>query len=84
MMEKFAQAGEGRGAPPPPLIIFTITYKVAVYDPTGRADTQTPWQNYQLLHLGTLPTDTGVSVSPVMGEEGGGRVLEFDSQKICI
>jgi hypothetical protein len=38
-MEKVAQAGEGGGARPPPFTIFTVTYKVAVYDPTKRADT---------------------------------------------
>jgi hypothetical protein len=34
-----AQAGEGGVARPPPFTIFTVTYKVAVYDPTKRADT---------------------------------------------
>jgi hypothetical protein len=39
MMEKLSQAGEGRGACPPPFNLFTITYKVAVYGPAERADT---------------------------------------------
>ncbi len=38
-MEKLAQAGEGGDARPPPFIIFTITYKVAVYAPSEGADT---------------------------------------------
>jgi hypothetical protein len=41
MMEKSALAGEGGGggARPPPFTLVTITYKVAVYAPTKRADT---------------------------------------------
>jgi hypothetical protein len=39
MMEIFAKAGEGRGARPPPLPIFTIAYKVVVYAPAERAVT---------------------------------------------
>jgi len=38
MMEKLAQVGKGGGARPPPFIIFTITYKVAVCAPAERAD----------------------------------------------
>ncbi len=36
---KSALAGEGGGAPPPLFILFTTTYKVAVYAPAERADT---------------------------------------------
>jgi hypothetical protein len=42
MMEKFAQTGQGGDAHPPPFsiyLLFTITYKVAVYSPAERADT---------------------------------------------
>jgi hypothetical protein len=39
MMEKLVQAGEGGDARPPPFIIFTITYKVAVYASSDKADT---------------------------------------------
>ncbi len=39
MMEKSALVGESWGARPPPLTLFTITYKVAVYAPAERADT---------------------------------------------
>ncbi len=40
---KLAQPGEGGGrtARPPPFTLFVITYKVAVYAPTERADTLT-------------------------------------------
>ncbi len=39
MMENSALAGEGGGCTPTPSILFTITYKVAVYAPAERADT---------------------------------------------
>jgi hypothetical protein len=38
MMEKLAQADVVGDALPPPLTLFTITYKVAVYAPAERAD----------------------------------------------
>jgi hypothetical protein len=41
MRVKFAQAGEGGDARPPPFITFTITSKVAVYAPAEWADTLT-------------------------------------------
>jgi hypothetical protein len=41
MRLKLAQAVEGGGARPPPLITFTITSKVAVYAPAEWADTLT-------------------------------------------
>ncbi len=41
MRVKFALAGEGGGARPPPLITFTISSKVAVYTPAEWADTLT-------------------------------------------
>jgi hypothetical protein len=39
MMEKVAQAGEGRGARPSPFCSSTITNKVMLYAPAERADT---------------------------------------------
>jgi hypothetical protein len=39
MKEKSAQLVRGGGARPPPLTIYTITYKVVVYAPAERADT---------------------------------------------
>jgi hypothetical protein len=40
MIEKSALAGDGMGgACPPPLALFTITFKVAVYGPAESADT---------------------------------------------
>ncbi len=39
MMEKSALAGEGGGCTPTPFQPITITFKVAVYSPTERADT---------------------------------------------
>jgi hypothetical protein len=42
MMEKSALAGVGVGVYGHPFTLFTITYKVAVYAPTERADTDTP------------------------------------------
>ncbi len=39
--KKLAQAGEGGGTRPPPLITITITSKVAVYAPAEWADTLT-------------------------------------------
>jgi hypothetical protein len=47
MRVKLALAGEGGGAGPPPLIIFTITSKVAVYAPAEWADTLTLFHLYQ-------------------------------------
>ncbi len=41
MRVKLAQAGEGGGAHPSPLITFTITSKVAVYASAEWADTLT-------------------------------------------
>ncbi len=41
MRVKFALAGEGGGARPPPFITFTINSKVAVYAPAEWADTLT-------------------------------------------
>ncbi len=41
MMAKLAQAGESECARPPSFILFTITYKVAVYAPAEWADTLT-------------------------------------------
>jgi hypothetical protein len=48
MMEKLALPGKGGGMPPPPFTIFTITYKVAVYAPTERADTLTQFYLFYL------------------------------------
>ncbi len=42
MRVKLAQAGEGGGARPPRLIIFTSFSKVAVYAPAEWTDTLTP------------------------------------------
>ncbi len=52
MMEKSAQAGDGRGggARPPPVITFTITYKVAVYAPAAWADTLTQYHLYHYMY----------------------------------
>ena len=38
MMEKLAQAGGVGDAGPPPFIVFTVMYKVAVYAPAERVD----------------------------------------------
>jgi hypothetical protein len=54
-MEKSAQAGEGGGARPSPLTIFTITYNVAVYDPAERADTLFLFNIYPCVLCGVPP-----------------------------
>ena len=41
MRVKLGLVGEGGGAPPPPIITFTITSKVAVYAPAEWTDTLT-------------------------------------------
>jgi hypothetical protein len=52
MMEKLAQAAEGRGgARPPPFTIFTITYKVVVNAPAERAATLHVFHLYPICFL---------------------------------
>ncbi len=50
MRVKSVLAGEGGGAPAPPLITFTLTSKVAVYAPAEWADTLTLFHLYQYMY----------------------------------
>ncbi len=87
MRVKSVLAGEGGGAPPPPLITFTLTSKVAVYAPAEWADTLTLFHLYQYMYsvLPTLrsmidlesPTQSVYTVHAYMSEPAFGTIFRI-------
>ncbi len=65
MRVKWAQTGEGGDTPP--FIIFTITYKVAVYAPSERADTLPLFRLYPYVTCGRYSKKGGRAPPPSPG-----------------